>query len=363
MAPELLGLKSFSGIIRTVFQDSFSMGIILYYLLFNSYPFGGMWIGPGDPPPPKDLIQDGQWVHSPSGKLRPAPITIPLEVVHPDLQRAFARCFTDGHRRPESRPSAREWTKYLQTALADLTSCNREPGHYYSKIYGRCYWCDRKQNLGFDIFPTSTSGIRHLPTTPKSIITPRPVHVPPHQGSAQRGISQGGLLSLPSRKSIQPVIPKPSSERRVLTISVVLLTILLGLHGWFAPGDASKPDSSKVSEPPEMVVLEKDVDKSSSDCEMASHTDHPPVPSTIQILCYPWAKAKLTNELTQDKKELDAPMKLPVSIPSGSYNLTLFRNGSSVLSRSIELLPNQAYKIRIRLDLKTFTIDHKEDGS
>jgi WD40 repeat protein len=34
-----------------------------------------------------------------------------------------------------------------------LTICGRVDSHYYSRTYGKCYWCDRSANLGVDIFP------------------------------------------------------------------------------------------------------------------------------------------------------------------------------------------------------------------
>ena len=34
-----------------------------------------------------------------------------------------------------------------------LTICGRIDNHYYSRTYGKCYWCDRSTNLGVDIFP------------------------------------------------------------------------------------------------------------------------------------------------------------------------------------------------------------------
>jgi WD40 repeat protein len=34
-----------------------------------------------------------------------------------------------------------------------LTICGRVDNHYYSRTYGKCYWCDRSTNLGVDIFP------------------------------------------------------------------------------------------------------------------------------------------------------------------------------------------------------------------
>lgn len=80
--------------------------------------------------------------------------------MHPEIQRCFLRCFNDGHTKPHLRPTAGEWYKALEAAIADLAECDQITNHYYSKSYGKCYWCDRAAQLGVDIFP----GVPREPT-------------------------------------------------------------------------------------------------------------------------------------------------------------------------------------------------------
>jgi len=95
-------------------------------------------------------------------------LTIPLDIVHPEIQRCFLRCFNDGHTKPHLRPTAGEWYKALKVAIADLTECDQITNHYYSKSYGKCYWCDRAAQLGVDIFP----GVPRVKIQPTATVPP-----------------------------------------------------------------------------------------------------------------------------------------------------------------------------------------------
>jgi DNA-binding helix-hairpin-helix protein with protein kinase domain len=73
-------------------------------------------------------------------------------VVHRELQACFLRCFNDGHVIPDHRPTAKEWLQALKAGITDLQVCRKVKHHYFSKSYGKCYWCQRRASLGVDIF-------------------------------------------------------------------------------------------------------------------------------------------------------------------------------------------------------------------
>ncbi|WP_422615951.1 helix-hairpin-helix domain-containing protein, partial [Nodularia spumigena] len=151
--PELIG-KDFSSIDQTEIHDRFRLAVIIYQLLFGGQsPFGGKWIGAGETPEIDELIRQGLWLYAVNSPFQPVDRTIPIEIVHPEIQRCFLRCFNDGHKNPHLRPTAREWLAALKVASNSLMPCERIDGHYYSQTYGKCYWCDRSTNLGVDIFP------------------------------------------------------------------------------------------------------------------------------------------------------------------------------------------------------------------
>jgi len=149
--PELLN-QDFSQVNQTEVHDRFRLGVVIYYLLFGSHPFQGKWIGPGDSPELTELIRKGSWAFDTKGFIRPSPLTIPLNVLHPSLKDCFIRCFTEGYQNPRQRPTAEEWQQSLQVALQELKQCDRESRHFHYVGNPHCYWCKRQEELDFDIF-------------------------------------------------------------------------------------------------------------------------------------------------------------------------------------------------------------------
>ncbi|WP_233455430.1 MULTISPECIES: helix-hairpin-helix domain-containing protein [Nostocales] len=151
--PELIG-KDFDRIEQTEVHDRFRLGVIIYQLLFGgNNPFQGKWTGAGEIPDINELICQGLWVNGSTNLIAAVARTIPLEIVHPEVQQCFLKCFNDGHKNPNFRPTARKWLEALKVGNDRLTICGRVDNHYYSRTYGKCYWCDRSTNLGVDIFP------------------------------------------------------------------------------------------------------------------------------------------------------------------------------------------------------------------
>jgi len=151
---ELLG-QNLAIVEQTEVHDRFRLAVIIYLLLFGDFPFKGRWCGEGDSPEPNELLRLGYWPYAPNSLIQPGPLTIPLSVVHPAVEQCFRQCFTVGHTDPSQRPTAQDWLKVLQVAVAGLTVCRRVRNHYYRASLGKCYWCDRKAKLGVDVFPAA----------------------------------------------------------------------------------------------------------------------------------------------------------------------------------------------------------------
>ncbi|MCC3414001.1 MULTISPECIES: type IV pilin-like G/H family protein [unclassified Microcoleus] len=148
------------------FQDGFALGVIIWQLLFGYHPFSGDFSGSGNQPDIEQLIEQGLWMYGSSSKLRPGKFSMPLNIIHPELQKLFRKCFNDGHNKPDARPSAADWEKALRVAISELTPCSVESGHHYAKSYGKCYWCERKRQLnGYDMF-ASPPGTQKPPVSP-----------------------------------------------------------------------------------------------------------------------------------------------------------------------------------------------------
>jgi DNA-binding helix-hairpin-helix protein with protein kinase domain len=173
--PELLGVDT-SNVTQTVYHDRYRIALIIYHLLFTRHPFDeGKWQGSGEQPSQVELIKQGVWLYNSQGLLQSHKVTIPLQVIHPNLQRLFQQCFNAGHKEPTKRPSAEEWSEALRLAINDLTSCGKVDTHKFSRIYGNCYWCERKGLLNnLDIFEGEPPKpkIKTIPRSRKTVFPP-----------------------------------------------------------------------------------------------------------------------------------------------------------------------------------------------
>ncbi len=170
--PELHGYD-LAQMVQTPAHDYFSLAILIYQLLFGQHPFQGRWLAEGDPPDPMTFLQQGLWPYQPQSCVALTPGAIPLHVVHPDLQHLLLTSFNEGHRDPDQRVSPSVWAEALQVAIQDLKVCEHSTNHYFSHVYGTCYWCERTQQGGRDPFLlplkptrkrlTATSGTLMIP--------------------------------------------------------------------------------------------------------------------------------------------------------------------------------------------------------
>ncbi|MBL1208228.1 protein kinase domain-containing protein [Geminocystis sp. GBBB08] len=152
--PELLG-QNLTFKRREKFHDSYSLGVIIYLLLFGYRPFDGKIIQEGidhlefyD-----NQIQNGHWLYSPNAPLALPRYGHPLDIIHSELQTLFHKCFTDGHQNPEKRPTATEWKRALMKAIIGLERCEQNGNHFYDRHLWLCYWCESKVQKRYDSFP------------------------------------------------------------------------------------------------------------------------------------------------------------------------------------------------------------------
>jgi DNA-binding helix-hairpin-helix protein with protein kinase domain len=186
--PELQGC-SFADVDRQPEHDAFALAVLIFRLLMEGFhPFDGVYRGRGEPPELGARIRNGYFPYA-RGRtgIEPSPLAPPFEMLHPDLQALFVRCFEEGHRNRSVRPRVEDWLEALEGAEDALQQCGQNEQHYYWGHLAGCPWCARQQALGGrDPFPSraSVSSGQHLgvsgrqqPLPSASATTPAPTPV------------------------------------------------------------------------------------------------------------------------------------------------------------------------------------------
>jgi WD40 repeat protein len=186
--PELQGC-SFADVDRQPEHDAFALAVLIFRLLMEGFhPFDGVYRGSGEPPEVSVRIRQGYFPYARSRtEIEPSPLAPPFEMLHPDLQALFVRCFEEGHRNRRVRPRVEDWLDALVRVEGALQQCGRNEQHYYWGHLAGCPWCARQQALGGrDPFPSraSVSSGQHLgvsgrqqPLPSASATTPAPTPV------------------------------------------------------------------------------------------------------------------------------------------------------------------------------------------
>ena len=194
--PELQGC-SFADVDRQPEHDAFALAVLIFRLLMEGFhPFDGVYRGRGEPPEMGARIRNGYFPYARSRTgIEPSPLAPPFEMLHPDLQALFVRCFAEGHRNRSVRPRVEDWLEALEGAEDALQQCGQNEQHYYWVHWSGCPWCARQQALGGrDPFPSraSVSSGQHLgvsgrqqPLPSASATTPAPT--PVHLGRVSYG--------------------------------------------------------------------------------------------------------------------------------------------------------------------------------
>ena len=243
--PELQG-KALENTERSPEQDAFGLGVIIYQMLMEgNHPFRARWLGPGEPPPIEERIRRGcfPYRNPPICPVAPPPLTPSLDSLHPVVAGLVLRCFIDGHRSPQNRPTPEQWEQAISEAEAALTLCRS--GHYYSNHLSDCPICNPR-SPGLQI-PLPAVPSRQTPRRPRpdrldlSRLPPRPQAA--SSGSSLKPVAQPPAVlppvSLKTRRLSRPILPfgrpqsRPTqlgaSSRRAVMISRQSLLNSFGL--------------------------------------------------------------------------------------------------------------------------------------
>jgi len=283
-APELLG-KSYQDIDRTPETDNFALGVFIFQLLMEGFhPYSGRWLLSGDSPRISDKIHKGLYPYGRRlNELVPQPDAPPFEIIHPEIQRLFNKCFVDGHGMPEERPSAKEWMKVLSSLMGSFQKCSTNENHRYLNHLQHCPWC----NYAKDSFPNPAGQQIPLADPTKSLRTldDRIKYLRTYIDMAlidgvlspdERDyiIQQGVALQIP-RKDIQRIIDKEVQKR--------------GIGHGQSSGTAST--ATAISIPPASVIPKHTIKTSPSSSAGIATTTPSIGPTTSQVPQKPFGKA------------------------------------------------------------------------
>ncbi|MEO0284856.1 MAG: SH3 domain-containing protein [candidate division WOR-3 bacterium] len=158
-APEFQD-KSFKDTDRTIESDNFALGVLLFQILmegFHPYQARGPLVE--DAPSIESKIKKGYFPYCSNSKnIEPPPDAPPFGILFPEIQELFKKCFAEGHKNPEKRPSAEEWYAVFLKNKDKFKTCNNNHFHSYADHLKKCPWCEIKQKKSEDPFPPPLIG-------------------------------------------------------------------------------------------------------------------------------------------------------------------------------------------------------------
>jgi formylglycine-generating enzyme required for sulfatase activity len=190
-APELQH-KDFRAVDRTPASDSFAFAVMVcQLLLLGTHPFAG---GRHQTREENILANDSFLLGSAGPRGAPPALALP-----PALLDLLVRCFRDGHRRPQVRPSIAEFSRVLRSARKQVSACPGLPAlHTYSSHLSSCPWCEIGRRLGVDRYALRVQAAAARKKPRPQSRTGGKQHVRPVAG-----------ISLPGPHPTPPVVPGP----------------------------------------------------------------------------------------------------------------------------------------------------------
>jgi serine/threonine protein kinase len=185
--PEMQGLASYQGIVRTPNHDNFGLAVIIFRLLFaGRHPFSGRWQGQGDAPSIEEAIKACRYVYSQRRKtgFQPPGSALSVDVLPDKVGDMFERAF-DPRASNGGRPTAEQWMVALQALGRTVRQCRSNRWHWFYTGATTCPWCEIEQSgavlFGATVAPQSVASqpsvSASIPSPPSQ--APQVAHQPP----------------------------------------------------------------------------------------------------------------------------------------------------------------------------------------
>ncbi len=206
--PEMQGLSSYRGVVRTPNHDNFGLAVLVFQLLcMGRHPFSGRFAGTGEAPDIEQAITDSRYAYSADTartRMAPPPGSLPMSALPPDIRALFEAAFAPTAVRG-GRPGAEQWATALTTLGATLCQCGVNAAHWFAPVAGACPWCEVEARSGLALFPavfvagtTGHGGIVLLWTEIQAVPDPGPLPA----------------LARPDAFAVPPSAPAAAAQRR-----------------------------------------------------------------------------------------------------------------------------------------------------
>ena len=154
--PEMQGLASYRGVLRTPDHDNFGLAVLIFQVLcMGRHPFSGRYAGPGEPPDIPQAITQSRYAYSADTRrtqMSPPPGSLPMSALPAGLRALFEAAFAPGAVRG-GRPTAEQWVSELAALGRSLRKCTVNAAHWYAPVAESCPWCAVEASSGVVLFP------------------------------------------------------------------------------------------------------------------------------------------------------------------------------------------------------------------
>ncbi len=154
--PEMQGLASYRGVVRTPNHDAFGLAVLVFQLLcMGRHPFSGRYAGTGEPPDIERAITESRYAYSADTRrtqMSPPPGSLPMSALPGGLCALFDAAFAPGTVQG-GRPTAERWAGELGALGRSLRKCGVNAAHWYAPDAGSCPWCEVEARSGVVLFP------------------------------------------------------------------------------------------------------------------------------------------------------------------------------------------------------------------
>lgn len=174
-APEIFDCSRYADVDRTRETDCFALAVMIFQLLMEGFhPYAAKGKLVDDAPSRRDKIKKGIFPYTSSQKgIAPTARAPSFEILHPEIQALFQRCFDAGHKNPAARPSAKEWMTTLKKLSRHFKECTANKNHRFLDHLNICPWCERNKKFGEskDSFPNPVGQQIILPDPTNQLVS------------------------------------------------------------------------------------------------------------------------------------------------------------------------------------------------